>query len=307
MKILVTGARGMVGQNFLEAPAAREHLLLTPPRTELDLLDPRGVKEYLQEHRPDLILHAAGVVGGIQANLASPVRFLVANTQMGFHLLSAAQSCGIERVLNLGSSCMYPRSASNPLMEEQLLQGELEPTNEGYALAKCACARLCEYIARESPNLRYKTLIPCNLYGRYDKFEPERSHLIAAVIRKVDEAKREGSPQIIMWGDGSARREFMYAADFADFLCFALDRFDDLPQNLNVGLGRDYSIDDYYRVVVGRMGFAGSIEKDLSKPVGMKQKLMDSSRLNKLGWFPKTTLERGIEQTLQYFQEHRGD
>ena len=167
---------------------------------------------------PDLIIHSAGLVGGIEANIKNPVDFLLKNTDMGINVISSAASLGIKNLINLGSSCMYPREASNPLTEDLILKGELEPTNEGYALAKIVAARLCEYINRQGLEKNYKTLIPCNLYGRHDKFSKTNSHLIPAVIRKIHEAKIAGSRTVTIWGDGSARREFMNAADLADFI-----------------------------------------------------------------------------------------
>ena len=170
MKILVTGGNGMVGKNILEHPEAAQHVLLSPSSSELNLRDYIAVNAYLKKHQPDFIIHSAGLVGGIQANIARPVDFLVYNLDMGRNIIMAAQENGIKRLMNMASSCMYPREAQNPLQEELILKGELEPTNEGYAIAKVVATRLCEYIVKENPELQYKTVIPCNLYGKYDKF-----------------------------------------------------------------------------------------------------------------------------------------
>jgi GDP-L-fucose synthase len=198
---------------------------------------------------------------------------------------------------------MYPRAANNPLSESLVLQGELEPTNEGYALAKIVATRLCEYIAREDTTKNYKTLIPCNLYGRHDKYGKTNSHLIPAVIRKIHEAKVAGDETVTIWGDGSARREFMNAADLSDFIYFVMDRLEKIPQNLNVGLGNDYSIEEYYRAVASVVGFEGGFEYDLNKPVGMRQKLVDISQLESIGWTHKIKLIDGIKQAYEFYKE----
>jgi len=301
MKILLTGASGMVGKNILDVAQNHQHEFLSPSSNELDLLEGSAVRQYLVRHKPDMIIHAAGVVGGIQANLAQPVKFLVDNMQMGLNILTAAKECGVVNFLNLSSSCMYPRDAINPLSEELILKGELEPTNEGYALAKVTSTRWCEYICKEDPDLRYKTIIPCNLYGHHDKFEPNHSHMIPAVIRKIDDAKNSDFKIIDIWGDGEARREFMYAEDLADFVFYAIQNFEKMPQNLNVGLGKDYTINEYYQTISRIIGFTGDFKHDLSKPVGMKQKLIDDKKLKEFGWSYKTSLEAGIKKTYQFY------
>ncbi|MFM9437826.1 nucleoside-diphosphate-sugar epimerase [Janthinobacterium sp. CG_23.3] len=301
MNILLTGGNGMVGKNILEHAGAASHALLAPSSAELNLLDGAAVAAWLAAHRPDMVIHCAGVVGGIQANMAEPVRFLVDNMQMGLNLITAARAAGVGRLMNLSSSCMYPRAAANPLAEELILAGELEPTNEGYALAKIASTRLCEYIRKEEPALLYKTVIPCNIYGRHDKFDPKHSHMIPAVIKKIVDAKLAGRAAIDIWGDGTARREFMYAGDLADFVFYAIDRFEAMPQNINVGLGHDYTINEYYAAVARTVGFDGAFEHDLSKPVGMKQKLIDDRKLAAFGWKYATSIADGIQQTYDYY------
>ena len=301
MKILLTGANGMVGKNILVVAKAYQHKFLSPSSTELNLLDGVAVQEYVQKHKPDMVIHAAGIVGGIQANMAEPVKFLVANMQMGLNILTAANNCNVTKFLNLSSSCMYPRDALNPLSEDLILKGELEPTNEGYALAKITSTRLCEYINKENTNRLYKTIIPCNLYGRFDKFDPNHSHMIPSVIRKLDEAQKNRKKEIDIWGNGEARREFMYAEDLAEFVFYAIDNFEKMPQNLNVGLGTDYTINEYYQAVAEVVGFSGSFKHDLTKPVGMKQKLIDDERLKEFGWAYKTELKAGIQKTYEFY------
>ena len=301
MKILLTGSRGMVGRNIIEHFSAHNHVILSPTSAELNLLDAESVQNYICANKPDMIIHAAGIVGGIQANMAQPVKFLVDNMQMGLNILMSAKACSVKKFMNLGSSCMYPRDAENPLSEELILKGELEPTNEGYAIAKVASTRLCEYINREDESYLYKTVIPCNLYGQHDKFDPEHSHMIPAVIRKINDAKNNNLKSIDIWGDGLARREFMYTADFADFVYYAIDHFETMPQNINVGLGHDYTINEYYQKIANVVGYQGEFTHDLSRPTGMQQKLVDDTKLKAFGWQPKTTLEQGIQKTYDYF------
>ncbi|WP_322630142.1 GDP-L-fucose synthase [Halothiobacillus sp.] len=302
-KILLTGGRGMVGRNILAHREASNYTILAPNRGELDLLDERAVDAYIARYRPDTVIHAAGVVGGIQANMAEPVRFLVDNARMGLNVITAAYRHEVGQLMNMSSSCMYPRNAANPLSEELILQGQLEPTNEGYALAKILATRLCDYIGREREELVYKTVIPCNLYGRYDKFDSRHSHMIPAVVRKIHEAKCAGSDFVGIRGDGEARREFMYAGDLADFVFHAIPRLNDLPQEINVGLGHDFTINEYYRAIAKVIGYDGRFEHDLSKPVGMRQKLVDTTRLREFGWSPRTALPDGIKRTYEYFLE----
>ena len=302
MKILITGGNGMVGKNILEHPNAMKHTLLSPKSSELNLCDFAAVDDYLKKNQPDFIIHAAGLVGGIQANMARPVDFLIYNLDMGRNIIMAAKENGITRLMNMSSSCMYPREAQNPLQEELILKGELEPTNEGYAIAKVVATRLCEYIVKENPDLKYKTVIPCNLYGKYDKFSPENSHMVPAVIKKIYEAKQHNANQIDIWGDGLARREFMYTEDLADFVFYALAKFDQMPQNINVGLGIDYSINEYYQTIADVIGYKGKFVHDLSKPIGMKQKLIDVTKLKNFGWQHQTSLQEGILKTVEYFK-----
>lgn len=290
-----------MGRNLLEHPQVRDWEVLAPGSDELDLTDFEATRRYVSDVGPDLIIHAAGRVGGIQANIAHPVDFLVENADMGRNVVMAARAAGVPRLLNLGSSCMYPRNASNPLTEDQILAGELEPTNEGYALAKILTARLCQYVTREAPHLSYKTLIPCNLYGRFDKFDSTHSHLIPAVIDKIHRAKAVGLGVVEIWGDGTARREFMYAGDFADALVYMVNRFDRMPDLCNIGLGHDYSINEYYAAAASAIGWEGRFVHDLSRPVGMAQKLVDTTRQTVLGWRPSTDLLAGIVQTYDYF------
>jgi GDP-L-fucose synthase len=302
MKIFLTGNTGMVGKNILEYPKAVSHTFLTPLRSELNLEDQQAVSNYVAKHQPDLVIHAAGLVGGIQANMANPVSFLVKNLDIGRNVIMAAQQHRVKQVINLSSSCMYPRKATNPLQEDLILKGELEPTNEGYALAKIVSTRLCEYINKEDDFFQYKTIIPCNLYGRHDTFSTQFSHMIPAVIKKIHNAVQNNDKSVEIWGTGEARREFMFAEDLADFIFYSIDNFSKLPQNTNVGLGTDWTINDYYKTVAEVVGFKGEFIHDTTKPTGMMQKLIDDTRLKAFGWSAKTSLKDGISKTYDFYK-----
>ncbi|MDH2917870.1 MAG: GDP-L-fucose synthase [Sideroxydans sp.] len=302
-KILLTGGGGMVGRNLLEHAAISEFEVLAPRSSDLNLCDFNAVQAYVLQHQPDMIIHAAGKVGGIQANMREPVGFLMDNLDMGRNIVWAARQAGVKKLINLGSSCMYPRNHNEALREEMVLKGELEPTNEGYALAKVVTARLCEYIMREDACFQYKTLIPCNLYGRHDKFDPKHSHLIPAIVHKVYQAKQTGQATVEIWGDGTARREFMYAGDLSDALIQAIKQFDTLPALMNIGLGYDYTINEYYQAAADVMGYTGEFVHDLSKPVGMARKLVSVERQQAWGWQAQSELRSGIEKTYQYYSQ----
>lgn len=297
----MTGGSGMVGRNFLDHPYIDEFEVIAPNRRDLDLCDFGAIKLSLKKYRPDLIIHAAGKVGGIQANIQEPVEFFLDNLDMGRNIVLAASQTGIKRLINFGSSCMYPRNHSEPLSEEMILKGELEPTNEGYALAKVVTARFCEYIMREDPSFQFKTLIPCNIYGRFDKFDPASSHLIPAIIHKIHQAKQNNQKIVEIWGDGNARREFMYAGDLADALIRATKEFESLPSTLNVGLGYDHSINEYYQIAADVIGYTGEFTHDLTRPVGMARKLVSVERQKAWGWSPRIDLREGIEKTYQFY------
>ena len=300
-RLLLTGGSGMVAKNIRAHPMAEEWDILAPSHAELDLRNAAALAGWMESNRPDAVIHAAGRVGGIQANIAQPVEFLIQNLDIARNVILSSRTAGISRLINLASSCMYPHAAPNPLREELILQGELEPTNEGYALAKIVSTRLCQYIRREQPDLHYKTLIPCNLYGRYDNFSPERSHLIPAIIHKVHQAKVSGAPSVEIWGDGTARREFMYAADMADAALHALDDIEHLPDLMNIGMGNDHSINEYYAAVAKAVGWSGKFTHDLNRPVGMKQKLVSIERQKLWGWSAATNLNDGILQAYAFY------
>jgi nucleoside-diphosphate-sugar epimerase len=302
MKIFLTGGNGMVGKNILNHELARNYDFLAPTSAEVNLQDYNQVFQYILQNKPNFIIHAAGLVGGIHANIANPVDFLVTNTDIGRNLIMASKEAKVPNLLNIASSCMYPRDATNPLVEDSILKGELEPTNEGYALAKIFATRLCEYISKENSVFNYKTIISSNLYGKYDKFSPQNSHLIPAIIKKISDAIKNNQNQVEIWGNGLARREFMYAEDVADFVYFAVENIHSLPQKCNVGISEDFSINDYYKEIAELLNFKGTFVHDETKPSGMKQKLLNSSLALQLGWKPKHSLTQGLKKTISYYQ-----
>ncbi len=304
MKIFLTGGSGMVGHAILANAGSTAHEFIAPSSRDLDLRNRSAVLAAFERFEPDAVIHAAGRVGGIAANIAAPADFLIANMDMGLNVVEAARQVEIPRILNLGSSCMYPHDAASPLCEDILGTGQLEPTNEGYALAKLAVARAGVFANQQDKETRFKTIIPCNLYGPHDKFDPLKSHLIPAVVRKVHEAQTQNLPSVEIWGDGSARREFMYVGDLAAFILDALERFDALPDVLNVGPGFDHSVKEYYEAVAAAVDWDGHFTFDLNRPVGMRQKLLDISAQTRFGWAPETTLRDGILLTYRYFLDH---
>ena len=257
-------------------------------------------------HKPDLVVHAAGRVGGIQANMAQPVGYLDINNVIGRNVIMGTWSEGVRNLINLGSTCMYPAAAPNPLTEDMILTGPLEKTNEGYALAKIMAMRLCEYINREDPTARFKTLIPCNLFGPHDKFDPKHSHLLPAIIHKVHQAKITGAPNVEIWGNGKARREFIYAPDLADAVLRAANDIENCPELINIGVGHDFTINEYYSAVADVIDWQGKFTHDLTRPVGMKQKLCDVCRATEWGWSAPTSLRVGIEETYKFYCERYG-
>lgn len=291
----------MVGRNILEHPNVSEFEVLAPQSNELNLFKFKAIKTYLRKHQPDMIIHAAGKVGGIQANMLEPISFFVDNFDMGRNIIMAAHEIGIKSMINLGSSCMYPCNYSDSLTEEMLLKGALEPTNEGYALAKIASAKLCEYITREDSAYQYKTIIPCNLYGRYDKYNPKNSHLLAAIIHKIHQAKIKNNPVVEIWGDGNARREFMYSGDLADAILVAIKNFKTLPIYMNIGLGYDHTINEYYEAVTNIIGYQGKLFNNISSPVGTSRKLVNIDRQIAWGWQAKTNLIDGIKEAYKFY------
>jgi GDP-L-fucose synthase len=308
MKIVVTGSGGMLGSAILKSLSQSErHDAIGLTRADVDLTNRAAVEAAIAELNPQLVIHAAAKVGGIQANIDQPVEFLATNLEIDSNVILSSLNTGVSGFLYIGSSCMYPRAHKQPLMESDILGGELEPTNEGYALAKIVGAKLCEY-ASKSKGVSYRTIIPSNLYGPRDNFDPTTSHLVASVIRKIHEAKVSGSNSIEVWGSGEARREFTFIDDLANWLSSNVAKVEQLPQYLNLGFGRDYSVNDYYRTAMQVIEYDAELRHDYSRPEGMQKKLMDSSLARKVaGWDPQTDIEKGIEMTYKWYLQELGN
>ena len=300
-RILLSGGSGMVGSNLKESIISERFELISPSREEMDLYDYESTFNFIKNVKPWMVIHSAGKVGGINANINSHLNFYYENVSLGNNLLIASRNLKIKNLINLGSSCMYPTSIRNPLKEDSLLTGSLEPTNEGYALAKLAVAKFSQYISESRKDFNYKTIIPCNLYGKFDKFDLNNSHLIPAAMLKIHKAKISNNTEIEMWGDGSARREFMYVKDLIDFLYYAIINFDRLPQFINVGTKKDYTVDEYYKVISKIVGFKGNIIKNTRRPTGMIRKKVSTALLRKFGWESKINLKAGLKLTYEYF------
>ena len=293
--VLLTGASGMLGQAVLRSATnqAVDWQLLTPSRAELDLRDRVAVAGYFDRYSIDAVVHCAAKVGGIQANMADPSGFYLDNLLINTHVIEEARLHGVQRLVCMGSSCMYPKDMGHPLGEHDLLSAPLEPTNEGYALAKLGAARQCAY-SRQQYGLFYSMFIPCNMYGPGDCYDPARSHFIPAIIAKLHEAKQRGNQIVEIWGAGDAKRECVYVDDVADFMVLSLDKLDRYPDCLNVGSGQDRTVLEYYEAAAQVVGYGGDFSHRLDAPVGMKQKLMSSARARSFGWSPLISLEEGL-------------
>ena len=292
-RVYVAGHRGMVGSALLRALRSSGcEDIVSATSAELDLRNQRGTADFVAEHRPGVMIIAAAKVGGIHANNTYPADFLYDNLMIATNLIQAAYENGVERVLFLGSSCIYPKFAEQPIREESLLTSALEPTNEAYAIAKIAGLKLCEYYRRQHGSL-YHSAMPCNLYGIGDTYHAENSHVIPALIRRFHEAKLLGSSSVTIWGTGTPRREFLFADDLAE-ACIHLLELADPPSLVNVGAGDDVTILELAELVARIVGYEGEILNDPSKPDGTPRKLMDSSRIAELGWKATTSLADGL-------------
>ena len=297
--ILILGASGFVGKNFLNNAQASKYNILYPYSNELDLLDKDAITTYLKTNKPDIIINAAGKVGGILKNMKSQYSFLLENTLINLNLISASKEQKVKNFINLSSSCIYPSNLSMPIKEDDLLSDKLEKTNEGYALSKIIGLKLTEYVDDE---FNYKTIIPCNLYGPHDNFDINFGHMIPSVVNKIHNAKIKEHKTVTIWGDGHSKREFMYINDLIDFIYFSVKNFERIPKVINVGVGYDYTIKEYYHMISKIIGYDGKFEFDNSKPQGMKRKLVDISKLNNLDWTHKYSIEQGLRDTYKFFK-----
>jgi GDP-L-fucose synthase len=300
MKLYVAGHQGMVGSAVVRRFAREPGIeILTRTRRELELTNQSAVARFFEEERPDMAIIAAAKVGGIHANNTYPADFLYDNLVVSANTVRAAHMTGVKRLLFLGSSCIYPKLAPQPMPEESLLTSPLEPTNEAYAIAKIAGLKLCQYY-RKQFGVLFHSAMPTNLYGPADNYHLQNSHVLPALIRKFHEAKEGNVPEVVAWGTGSPRREFLHVDDLADACAFLL-RLDNPPDWINVGTGTDVTIKELTETIASVTGYNGRIVWDTSKPDGTPRKLMDVSRLTKLGWKAKLGLAEGVARTYQSF------
>ncbi len=302
-KIYIAGHRGMAGSAIMRKLREKGYTnLLYRTHSELDLTRQEEVEHFFQTEKPDYVFLAAAKVGGIVANSTYPADFIYINTMIAANVVHTAYKTGVKKLLNLGSSCIYPKLAPQPLIEEFLLTGPLEETNEAYAISKIAAIRLCKHY-NDQYGTNFISLMPTNLYGPGDNYDLATSHVLAALIRKFHEGKVHGGP-VVLWGDGSPRREFLYSDDLADAAVYLMEQKDykDIGEFVNVGTGKDIPIKDLSDLVAGIVGYEGKIEWDTSKPNGTPRKLLDVSRLSSLGWHYTTPLSEGIRKT---YEEYR--
>ena len=302
--VYVAGHRGMVGSALVRRLVGEGCTVLTATRDEADLRRQDEVEAWFAKHRPQAVFLAAAKVGGIVANDRYPADFLYENLMIEANIIKAAATNGVEKLLFLGSSCIYPKFAAQPIKESELLEGALEPTNEWYAIAKIAGIKLCQAY-RKQHGLDFISAMPTNLYGPGDNYHPENSHVMPALIRKVFEAKQAGARTITLWGTGTPRREFLHADDCADALVFLMKNYSG-HEHVNVGSGEDIAIKDLAALICRIAHYDGTIEHDLAKPDGTPRKLMDNAKLAALGWKPKISLEDGVEKEFREFSGQDG-
>ncbi len=314
-KIYLAGHRGMVGGAILRQLKARGKTnIITRTHAELDLTDQAAVRSFMQAERPDVVILAAARVGGIMANDSYPADFIYQNLMIEANVIHQAFDAGVTRLLQLGSSCIYPRAVPQPMREDALLTGVLEPTNEPYAIAKIAGIKLCESYNRQH-GTDYRSVMPTNLYGPGDNFHPKNSHVLPALIRRFHEAVKSGSEDVMIWGTGTPRREFLHVDDMAAASLFVLDlpkadyeaNTQPMLSHINVGFGEDVSIGELAHLIAQVTGFTGRIGFDTTKPDGTMRKLMDVSRLAAMGWKARIGLEQGVRETYQWFLANHAD
>jgi GDP-L-fucose synthase len=298
-RVFVAGHKGMAGSAIVRRLRQEGCEILTIDRAELDLTRQEPTEKYFAAALPDVVILAAGRVGGILANSAYPVDFLADNLAMELNVIRSSHAAGVRKLLFLASTCIYPKFAKQPMSEDQLLTGELEPTNQWYAIAKIAGIKLCEAYHRQYGR-EFVSVMPTNLYGPGDNYHPEHSHVVAALLRRFHEAKVENAPTVVVWGTGTPRREFLYVDDLADACVFVLKNYSD-RELINIGIGQDLSIAEFAEAVADVVGYRGEITYDSSKPDGTPRKLVDISRLAALGWKAKISLREGLSKSYSDF------
>lgn len=303
-KIYIAGHRGMVGGAVVRALVSQGHRsIVTRTRSELDLMDQAAVNAFFEAERPDVAVIAAARVGGIHANNTYPAEFMYENLAIAQNTIHAAYKAGVKRLLFLGSTCIYPKLAEQPIREESLLTSALEPTNEAYAIAKIAGLKMCEFYRRQY-GVCFHSAMPTNLYGQGDNYHPQNSHVLPALIRRFHEAKLNAAPEVAIWGTGTPLREFLHADDAAAGILHLL-QLDNPPDWVNLGCGEDISIGDLARLVMKTVGYQGELTFDTSKPDGTPRKLTDISKIKETGWVPKIDIEQGVAMAYQSFLDEQ--
>jgi GDP-L-fucose synthase len=301
-RVFVAGHRGMVGSALVRRLAGEDCEILIATRDELDLRRQDAVEDWLAARRPSAVFLAAATVGGIVANDTRPADFIYDNLAIETNLIEGARRVGVDKLMFLGSSCIYPRLAPQPMAEEALLTGPLEPTNQWYAIAKIAGLMICAAYRRQH-GCDYISAMPTNIYGPGDNFHPTESHVVAALIAKLDRARRTGAETVEIWGSGTPRREFLYVDDLADAAVFLMRHYS-AEKHVNIGCGSDLTIDEFARLIAEIVGFRGGFTHDTSRPDGAPRKLLDVGRINALGWTAPTSLHDGLARAYQWYLEH---
>jgi len=297
--VLVTGGSGMLGQHLVPMLKENGHVVQSPSRLELDLTDAEAILNFFEDNPIDVVIHCAAYVSGIASSQTIKHHSLDQNTAMGLNLIRACVRNGISRLINVGSATVYPNEASQPLSESSIGNGLLEGPIEGYALSKYVVYRAC-VMANEQHNVSYKTVLPCNLFGPYDNFSLETGHMLPAILHRMHQAKQSNHAPVTIWGDGTAKREFLYAPDLADFLCFAIENFEAVPEVMNVGSGLEISVNEMHRHMANVIGYSGEFKHDLDKPVGRLRRCLDLQYQQDLGWSPKTPFKQALESTYDF-------
>ena len=303
--IFIAGHSGLAGSAILRALQSRGYSrLIVRKHQELELTDARAVKDFFQQERPESVFLAAAKVGGIQANNTLPAEFLRENLLIQTHVLHEAWQAGVKKLLFLGSSCIYPKLAPQPIPESALLTGELEPTNDAYALAKIAGIQLCKAY-RKQYGANFIAVMPTNLYGPQDNFHPEHSHVLPALLRRFHEAQRDGLQEVTVWGSGTPKREFLHSDDLASACLFLMEHYDS-PEIINIGWGQDCTIRELAEMIAKTVGYTGKLKWDDSRPDGTPRKVLDNRKLTALGWEPKISLQEGLRLTYQWYLKNHG-
>ena len=299
--VLVTGASGMLGQHLVPMLESKGHQVLAPSQDDVDLTDVEATAAYIQSNTIDAVVHCAAFVAGIASSKASKHHSFDANISMGLNLIRSCLDNGISTLLNVGSATVYPSDAPQPLSEHSLGKGAFEGPIEGYALSKYVVYRACA-MANEQYDVSYKTILPCNLFGPFDNFSLESGHMLPAILHRMHQAKQQDNAPIVIWGDGSAKREFLYAPDLAEFICFSLDNFEALPEVMNVGSGIELSVKEMHQHMAKIIGYTGELKHDMDKPVGRLRRYLDLHHQQRLGWSPKTPFEEALAFTYDYLR-----